>query len=178
MGSISIAKIAERAGITKQALMYHYPTKQSLLEAVMKDIEHSSLESLLQFFSLLLQVQNNNNTEQLEKIVGLFVENNLWAILFLRLILENQEVFLPDSFRKNHLLVIQELERLQKIGTIKEHIDVAATFTNMNMLLLTTLATSRINSSITESLGITSKTWFKRRIVSIFHMYRSTLFPN
>ena len=48
--AISVAKIAEQAGITKQAFMYHYPTKQILLEAVIEDIEQSSLDSLLQFF--------------------------------------------------------------------------------------------------------------------------------
>ena len=53
--AISVAKIAEQAGITKQALMYHYPTKQILLEAVIEDIEQSSLDSLLQFFSHLLK---------------------------------------------------------------------------------------------------------------------------
>ena len=31
--SISIAKIADHAGISKQALMYHYPSKSKLLEA-------------------------------------------------------------------------------------------------------------------------------------------------
>ena len=176
--SISIAKIAEQAGITKQALMYHYPNKSILLETVIKDIEHSSLQSLLQFFSLLLHGKDTQKTEQLEEITNLFVEKNLWAVLFLQLILENQESYLPDSFRTHHLFIIGELEKLQSQGVIKEHIDVAATFTNMNMLLLTTLATARTNSSITEALNITSKTWLKRRITSIFWMYRTTLFSD
>ena len=67
--------------------------------------------------------------------------------------------------------------KILKQGEIKKNIDVAATFTNMNMLLLTTLATAQIQTSISEALNITSETWLKRRIFSIFLMYRSTLFP-
>jgi len=176
--AISVAKIAEQAGITKQALMYHYPTKQILLEAVIEDIEQSSLDSLLQFFSHLLKVRDTTETNKLEEIVGLFVEHNLWAVLFLRLVLEDQERYLPESFRQNHLLIITQLQQMQKNGAIQQNIDVAATFTNMNMLLLTTLATAQTKSTIVASLGITTETWLKRRLISIFKMYRSTLFPH
>ena len=177
--SISIAKIAEHAGISKQALMYHYPSKSRLLEAVMEDIESSSLSSLMQFFSLLLQPQAkiDANTKRLEETIRFFVEQNLWAVLFLRLVLENQASYLPDSFQSHHLTIIRALEECQERGEIKSHIDVAATFTNMNMLLLTTLATAQSQTSISDELGITAEVWLKRRIVSIFLMYRSTLFP-
>ena len=67
---------------------------------------------------------------------------------------------------------------MQKNGAIQQNIDVAATFTNMNMLLLTTLATAQTKSTIVDSLGITTETWLKRRLISIFKMYRSTLFPH
>ena len=176
--AISIAKIAEQAGITKQALMYHYPTKQILLEVVIEEIEQSSLDSLLQFFSHLLKVKDTTETNKLEEIVGLFIEHNLWAVLFLRLVLEDQERYLPESFRQNHLLIITQLQEMQKNGAIQQSIDVAATFTNMNMLLLTTLATAQTKSTIVDSLGITAETWLKRRLISIFKMYRSTLFPH
>ena len=43
--------------------MYHYPTKQILLEAVIEDIEQSSLDSLLQFFSHLLKVKYYRNQQ-------------------------------------------------------------------------------------------------------------------
>ena len=174
--SISIAKIADHAGISKQALMYHYPSKSKLLEAVIQDIEHSSFDSLLQFFGLLLQ-ETQQDTTELEGLVARFVDQHLWAVLFLRLILENQEAYLPLSFRAQHLAIIEALEARQRRGEIKENIDVAATFTNMNMLLLTTLATAQIQTSISDALNITSETWLKRRIFSIFLMYRSTLFP-
>ena len=174
--SISIAKIADHAGISKQALMYHYPTKSQLLEAVIQDIEHSSFSSLLQFFSLLLQPETPKELNELESIVGDFLEQHLWGVLFLRLVIENRESYLPESFRSQHLMIIQALEERQKRGEIKEHVDVAATFTNMNMLLLTTLATAQIQTSISEALNITSEVWLRRRIFSVFRMYRSTLF--
>jgi TetR/AcrR family transcriptional regulator len=174
--SISIAKIAEHAGISKQALMYHYPSKSQLLEAVIQDIEHSSFDSLLQFFGLLFQ-DVPQDTKALESLIGKFVEQHLWAVLFLRLVLENRESYLPLSFRTQHLAIIDALEVRQQRGEIKEQIDVAATFTNMNMLLLTTLATAQIQMSISEALNISSETWLKRRIFAIFLMYRSTLFP-
>ena len=175
---VSIARIAEHAGITKQALMYHFPSKNELISAVMHDIEQDSLESMIQFFSLLLTAQNVQNEEKLEQLVGYFLENSLWSVLFLRLILENAEGYLPESFRQNHVRVIRDLEKLQQQGKIKKHIDVAATWTNMNMLLLTTLATSQVESTLTQSLEISPERWLKRRIVSIFWMYRSTIFPN
>ena len=174
--SISVAKIAVHAGISKQALMYHYPTKSHLLEAVIQDIEHSSFASLLQFFSLLLQQETPRELNELERIVADFIEQHLWAVLFLRLVIENRESYLPLSFRSQHLAIIEALEVRQKRGEIKAHVDVAATFTNMNMLLLTTLATAQIQTSISEALNITSEVWLKRRIFSIFRMYRSTLF--
>ena len=175
--AISIAKIADHAGISKQALMYHYPSKSKLLEAVMHDIESSSISSLLQFFSLLLQTDTDQNTKKLQEIIATFVDQNLWAVLFLRLVLENQASYLPSSFQAHHLTIIKELEARQQRGELKAHIDLAATFTNMNMLLLTTLATAQSETSISEALGITPKSWLKRRIFSIFLMYRSTLFP-
>ena len=175
--SISIAKVADHAGISKQALMYHYPSKPQLLEAVMYDIEASSFGSVLQFFSLLLQTDTEQNTQKLEETIAGFVEQNLWAILFLRLVLENQASYLPQSFQSHHQTIITELEMRQKRGEIKAYIDVAATFTNMNMLLLTTLATAQTQTSISDALGITPESWLKRRIFSVFLMYRSTLFP-
>ena len=175
--SISIAKIADHAGISKQALMYHYPSKSKLLEAVMGDIETSSLSSLLQFFSLLLQPQKQSNTQELEETIRIFVEQNLWAVLFLRLVLENQASYLPDSFQSHLIAIIKELEKRQQEGEIKSHIDVAATFTNMNMLLLTTLATAQSQTSVSDELGITAEVWLKSRIFAIFSMYRSTIFP-
>ena len=175
--SISIAKIAEHAGISKQALMYHYPNKTQLLKAVMEDIESSSIASLLQFFSLVLQKESAQNTRDLHGAIAVFVEQNLWAVLFLRLVLEDQASFLPASFTSHHLTIIHALEKRQQAGDIKSHIDVAATFSNMNMLLLTTLATAQTQTSITESLGISPEEWLTRRILSIFSMYRSTLFP-
>ena len=176
--SISIAKIANYAGISKQALMYHYPSKSKLLEAVMDDIESSSIGSLLQFFSLLLQTNTDQNTKKLEETITVFVEKNLWAVLFLRLVLENQASYLPKSFQSHHMTIIKELEACQQRGEVRSQIDVAATFTNMNMLLLTTLATAQTQTSVSEALGITSEVWLKRRIFSIFLMYRSTLFPH
>ena len=155
--SISIAKIAQHAGITKQALMYHFPSKSILLESVMKDIEYSSLNSLLQFFSLLLQTDAEQDNAKLEETIAIFVNQNLRAVLFLRLILENRESYLPDSFRAHHFEIIAELEDRQRRGEIRSDIDVAATFTNMNTLLLTTLATAHTRSSITETLQITSR---------------------
>ena len=91
--SISIAKIADHAGISKQALMYHYPSKSKLLQAVMDDIESSSISSLLQFFSLLLQTDTEQNTQRLEEIIATFVDQNLWAVLFLRLVLATLPLF-------------------------------------------------------------------------------------
>ena len=103
--SISVAKIADHAGISKQALMYHYPTKPQLLEAVIQDIEHSSFASLLQFFSLLLQQETLKELNELERIVADFIEQHLWAVLFLRLVIENRESYLPKSFRSQHLTI-------------------------------------------------------------------------
>ena len=174
--SISIAKIANHAGISKQALMYHFPSKPTLLEAVMEDIESSSFGAVLEFFSLLLKTDAEQNMHKLEETIVVFIEQNLWAILFLRLVLENQASYLPQSFQSHHLTIIIELETRQKEGKIKADIDVAATFTNMNMLLLTTLATAQSQTSISDALGITAESWLKRRIVSIFSMYRSSLF--
>ncbi len=175
--SISIAKIAQHAGLSKQALMYHYPSKSKLLEAVILDIEQSSFTALSQFFALLLQQKTPQDTTKLEEIITQFVEQHLWAVLFLRLILENRESYLPISFRAHHLEIIEALEVRQRAGTIKQDIDVAATFTNMNTLLLTTLATAQIQTSISVALDIEPAVWLKRRIFAIFVMYRSTLFP-
>ena len=111
--AISIAKIAQHAGISKQALMYHYPSKSKLLEAVMHDIEESSFSSLLQFFSLLLQPHTDQNMKHLEDTIRVFVEHNLWAVLFLRLVLENHASYLPNSFQSHHITIIKVLKSME-----------------------------------------------------------------
>jgi len=166
----SIQRVADHAGISKQALMHHFPTKQSLCEAVLAQVVTFAGEFM---GGVLLQINQPDQEDLLINLVRRFAQRPYWAQYLVRELLEGKPGELPDFVYGIQRQFVEHLQREQQNGTIDPSLDVEATLANLNLLLLTTLATLDQNALSADQ---DPEEWMKRRLVSVLRFYKITLF--
>ena len=142
-GAISVNDVALAVGISKQALLYHYPSREALHAAVLDSlIEHANRHLLL-----LLGAFSDKGEERLERVMEQLREFFDTEQDAARVIL--REVLDADSPRMAVLLkgmepwlriVVDALRQGQREGHVRPELDPEAAVGHVGLLLLTSFA--------------------------------------
>ncbi len=148
----TLQAISDDVGVTKQTLLYHYPSKDQLRLAVLDTLFahwRERLPAILQAVTSGLDRFDGLTSE----MVRFFVDEPDWARLVTREMLDNPDEtreLLADNLRPWILLIAQYIRDGQKSGIIYEDVHPEAYVMEVIVLAIGTVATGTV---LTSSLG-------------------------
>ncbi|WPB76759.1 TetR/AcrR family transcriptional regulator [Archangium violaceum] len=174
-GAISVNDVALAAGISKQALLYHYPSREALHEAVVASlIEHSNRHLLL-----LLGAFSGKGEERLERAMAqirrFFDTDPHAARVILRELLDGdrtQVSRLSQGVEPWLRLMADTLRQGQQEGHIRQELDAEAAVAHVGTLLLTTFALLPLEGWP----GVNDAEWRERRLGEVVRIIERYLF--
>jgi TetR/AcrR family transcriptional regulator len=177
-GGTSLQAIADQVGVTKQTLLYYYPSKEELRNAVLDSlIEHwrSRLPEML----LTVTAGNQSYDALLQELVTFFQSNSDRATLLARELLDNPEgirKLLMDNFKPWLLLVAQYVKMGQQTGLIREDVDPESAILNVIILVIAYAAGGSTLSAALTADRVSRKDANKRQIAELSRMVRASVF--
>jgi AcrR family transcriptional regulator len=171
----SLQAIAERVGVTKQTLLYHYPSKDALRRAVLEQVFAHWRERLPQMLEAV--TSGHGRFEALTReLVRFFDTDGNRARLLARELLDNPEEMrrlLADNLKPWVLLVAQYIREGQKSGIIHADLDPEAYVLNVIMLVLSNASVSSLAESV---LGSEPSDAVARQLTELLRLTRTALF--
>lgn len=171
----SLQAIAERVGVTKQTLLYHYPSKDVLRRAVLGGIFAHFGERLPKMLEAV--TSGHGRFEALTReLFDFFSQHGDAARVLMRELLDNPEQMqrlLADHLRPWVLLVAQYIREGQRIDLIYEDVDPEAYVLNVILLVLANVVTRPLMGGVvsTDSAGAQDK-----QLRELFRLTRVGLF--
>ena len=173
----SMAAVASHIGMSKQALMHHFPSKDALRDAVFADLESTFVSLAPQ---LLRAVTRRDAAVEavLHELLSFFADEQPWAKLILRELLNrNGPEFGPlvDAWVG---LAIETLRGEQAAGHIRAEVDPEAAIASLGLLVVSTFATIEQNDQGMLRIESNAEAWRERRIAEVVRIVRTTLLPD
>ena len=167
--SPSIREIAEAAGMSKQALMHHFPSKDLLWHAVIEQIYINS-EML---FSLLLTVLiSPEDSDALDRLLLALEQPQIQNMsrFLLRAYIDDHEA----QALEDRSLILLNQEQLLELTTkfeIENGPRLYVRFTNLNLLLVSTIAVSTTkNTDLLPSQD--PNYWRRQQMIDVVNLYK------
>ncbi len=146
----SLQAIADRVGVTKQTLLYHYPSKDALRRAVLEQVFSHFRERLPQMLEAV--TSGLGRFEALTRELAQFFEADPdRARLIVRELLDNPDgmrKLLAENLRPWVLLIAQYIRQGQGSDLIHKDVDPEAYVLHVTMLVMMTIATRAIASGV------------------------------
>jgi AcrR family transcriptional regulator len=146
----SLQAIAERVGVTKQTLLYHYPSKEALRRAVFDQVFAHFRERLPQMLEAV--TSGHGRFEALTRELLQFLETDPdRARLLLRELLDNPDgmrKLLAENLRPWILLIAQYIRQGQASGVIRADVDPEAYVLQVTVLVLANVAARSIAAGV------------------------------
>ena len=145
----TLQAISDDVGVTKQTLLYHYPSKDNLRLAVLDTLFahwRERLPAILQAVTSGLDRFDGLTSE----MVRFFVDEPDWARLVTREMLDNPDEtreLLADNLRPWIMLIAQYIREGQKSGIIYEDVHPEAYVMEVIVLAIGTVATGTVLTS-------------------------------
>ena len=173
----SLQAIAERVGVTKQTLLYHYPSKEALRRAVLDQVFAHFRERLPQMLEAV--TSGHGRFEALTReLVQFFETDPDRARLLLRELLDNPEGMrrlLVENLRPWILLVAQYIRQGQQSDLIYADVDPEAYVLNVIILVLANIAMRSITRSVLGG-DAAPDDGYTREMDELFRVGRTALF--
>lgn len=173
----SLQAIAERVGVTKQTLLYHYPSKDALRRAVLDQVFAHFRERLPQMLEAV--TGGHDRFEALTReLVQFFESDPDRALLLVRELLDNPSNMrrvLGDNLRPWVMLVGQYVRQGQQSGLIHADVDPEAFVLNVVVSVLATVAVRPIAVHVLGDEAPTAD-GEARTIRELFRTHRAALF--
>jgi TetR/AcrR family transcriptional regulator len=171
----SLQAIAERVGVTKQTLLYHFASKDVLRRAVLEQIFEHWRERLPHILEAV--TSGHDRFEALTReLVRFFEADEHRAQLLLRELLDNpQEMrrLFADNLRPWILLVAQYIRQGQQSHIIHDDLDPEAYVLHVILLVITDVALHGVSR---ELLGNEQNDAAQRQQAELFRLTRTALF--
>lgn len=177
ISATSMAAVASHIGMSKQALMHHFPSKEALRDAVFADLEHTFVSLAPQ---LLRAVTRRDAAVEavLSELLSFFADEQPWAKLILRELLNrNGPEFGPlvDAWVG---LAIETLRGEQRAGHIRAEVDPEAAIATLGLLVVSTFASIEQSDRGMLRIEDSSEQWRERRIAELVRIVRTALLPD
>ncbi len=174
-GAISVNDVAQAVGISKQALLYHYPSREALHEAVLASlVEHSNRHLLL-----LIDALTGRGKERLERAIAqireFFDADPHVARVILREMLDGnreQMARLLQGVEPWMRLLADVLRQEQREGRVRQELDPDVAVEQVGSLLLTTFALHPVEGWTGENTA----QWRERRLSEVVRIIEHYLF--
>jgi len=175
---VSLQAIADSVGITKQTLLYHYPSKDALRRAV---IEHVLSHWRRALPAMLQAVTSGRRRFQAltEELIRFFDSDRDRARLLFREVLDNPsdtKRLLVESLRPWILLVAEYIREGQKTGLIREDVDPETYVLHVILLVVANAATMSTLGSVLHSDGQARRETEQRQLAELIRLTRTALF--
>lgn len=147
---VSLQAIAERVGVTKQTLLYHFPSKEVLRKAVLDQVFAHWRERLPQMLEAVTSGHGRFDALTRE-LVRFFEVDADRARLLVRELLDNPDEMrrmLADNLRPWVLLVAQYVREGQRIGLIHADVDPEAYVLTVITLVLSTVSATGVAEAV------------------------------
>jgi TetR/AcrR family transcriptional regulator len=138
----SIQAVADAVGISKQALMHHYPSKQLLREAAFDEMQ-AHVTELVPTLLVALTAGDDRVDVVLDEVIRVLEQESHWARFIVRDLID-VERSAPDfgpSATAWVRLAADYIRRGQADGTMRADIDPEAAIPSIGLLLVSTFAT-------------------------------------
>lgn len=173
----SLQAIALRVGVTKQTLLYHYPSKDALRRAVLDQVFAHFRERLPQMLEAV--TGGHDRFEALTRELVRFFEGDPdRALLLVRELLDNpadMRRMLGDNLRPWVLLVGQYVRQGQGSGIIHADVDPEAFVLNVIVSVLASVAVRPIAAHVLGDDPAASAS-AERQVRELLRMHRAALF--
>lgn len=174
----SLQDIASAVGVTKQTLLYHYPSKEALRRAVLDQVLSHWRERLPQMLKAF--TSGHRRFEALTgELVAFFESDTDRARLLARELLDDaaeMRKLLAESLRPWILLVAETIREGQRAGIIHARVDPESYVVHVIVLVIATVAH---RSVLVGALGAGStKELEKRHMAELMRLTRDGLFEN
>lgn len=177
-GAISLNDVAQEVGISKQALLYHYPSREALHVAVVDSLIEISNKHLL----ALLGVFSGKGEERLEqamaKIREFFDTEPNAARLILRELLDEDSAQVPRLVKGVTpwlRLMADALRQGQHEGRVRPELDPDAAVAHVGTLLIGTFALLPVAGWLQ---GASDAEWRERRLGEVVNLIEHYLFTD
>ena len=151
----SLQAIAERVGVTKQTLLYHYPSKDALRRAVLEQLFSHLRERLPQMLEAVTSGHGRFDALTRE-LVRFFEAEPDRARLLVRELLDHPDEMrrlLADNLRPWVLLVAQYIREGQRVGLIHPDVDPEAYVLNVIVLVLSSVGARGVVEAVLGQNG-------------------------
>jgi TetR/AcrR family transcriptional regulator len=173
----SLQAIAERVGVTKQTLLYHYPSKDALRRAVLDHVFAHFRERLPKMLDAV--TSGHDRFEALTReLVHFFEADPDRARLLLRELLDKPDDMrrvLAENLRPWILLVAQYVRQGVTSGIIHADVDPEAYVLHVIVLVLANVAVRPITHGVISPEATSDET-HERQMQELFRLTRTALF--
>jgi TetR/AcrR family transcriptional regulator len=174
----SLQAIADRVGVTKQTLLYHYPSKEALRRAVLEHVFAHFRERLPQMLEAV--TSGHGRFEALTRELAQFFEADPdRARLMVRELLDNpagMRKLLAENLRPWVLLIAQYIRQGQSNSLIHDDVDPEAYVLHVTMLVMATVATRAVASGVLSGESSAQADSYTRQLNELFRLSRTALF--
>ena len=174
----SLQAIADRVGVTKQTLLYHYPSKEELRRAVLDQVFGHFRERLPQMLQAVTSGKGRFDALT-QELLDFFGADDNRARLVLREFLDNPDGMrrlLAENMRPWLLLIGQYVREGQALGLIHADVDPEAYLVNVNFSLLTTIAVRTVGRDLLAAEGDSDEDVHARQMKEMLRIHREALF--
>lgn len=142
-GAISVQDIADEIGVTKQALLYHFKSKDALKTAVVQALLTRTNERFIEMLGSLTAEEAGRVDALLRHIQRYLAEEPYTAPVLLRFLLDRDEGAV-EEIKKGVApwlrFIEQELRRGQKSGLLRPELEAEEALMQIGMLVATNFA--------------------------------------
>jgi len=168
----SIRAIAKEVGLSKQALMHHFPTKQSLQDAILDRVKSATDSMLPQMVGVLLA--QDAELDDLLAQLQVFTEQHTHLVSYLlRMLAFEREMPVPSSGQAISALLLDFMRRGQESGQLRADFHPEDTLFTLGMMFLGCHTAMRRHK---DSWGL-SEAEFRRRGLEMLRVSRLALLP-
>jgi TetR/AcrR family transcriptional regulator len=171
----SIQSIARDVGISKQALMHHYPTKQLLREAVAARLIERS-DHLIPLMLPLLWKKGQTDAD-LDPVLDFFELDPNWAKFMLRDLLNDQNPDFGEVITQGTAQAVKLFREAQNSGIIDPEADPEAAIATLGTFVLCTFATLGLDPGPHLESNATGRVWQRRKLRELLRSLQSSLRP-
>lgn len=176
---VSLQAIAERVGVTKQTLLYHFSSKDVLRKAVLDQVFAHWRERLPQMLEAVTSGHGRFDALTRE-LVRFFEADTDRARLLVRELLDNPDEMrrmLADNLRPWVLLVAQYIREGQRIGLIQADVDPEAyVLTVITLVLSSVSATGVAEAVLGDAGGNAVRAARERQLTELLRLTKAGLF--
>jgi AcrR family transcriptional regulator len=157
---VSLQAIADKVGVAKQTLLYHYPSKDVLKRAVIDNLFEHWRDRLPQILEAVTS-GHGRFSALTDELLAFFESDPDRARLVMRELLDNPEGMereFAEKLRPWVLLVAQYIREGQRLGMIYEDVDPEAYVLEVVLTVVATVATQHLTKGTLDVAAGESRT--------------------